>query len=107
MRNREGEPLCAKCGHKYQIRNRKRQRKACSGRTDLRFAVGDRNPSKEEGAAGTAIPTVCKRKAFLECLKSIRAGVGGEQAVSEAGGSHVGPSWLCPFLWSEKEPEGL
>lgn len=51
---------------------------------------------KEEGshmgsqAAGTAIPTVCKRKAFLECLESIRAGVGGEQAVSEAGGPRVG-----------------
>lgn len=55
-----------------------------------RLAVSDRNPSKEEGAAGTAIHTVCKMNAFLECLKSIWAGVGGQQAVSEAGGATCG-----------------
>lgn len=88
MRDKERKGLSAECGHKYRVGNTGKQKRACWGQgRSWRVAMDDRirkNPKefrrKEatwgSGVAGTTIPTACKRKAFLECLKSFRACMG-------------------------------
>lgn len=94
MRNREREGLSvqnAAINIEYGVQKGK-ERHAGAGQS-LEICCGGQKSLQEElrrkearwgsGASGTAIPTVCKRKAVLECLKSIQAGVGGKQAASE------------------------
>lgn len=102
----EGEPLCAKCSHKHQLRNTKGQRKACWGRTDLRDlpSMTEISPGvEEEGSqmglwgSGDSHSRCLQEEGFPGVFEEHLGRCGRKKAVSEARGPHVGASWPCPF----------